>query len=262
MVYFINNGSNKKCKQYKNFYKISFDTIYFHPNFSADLDKTIDFELSVDNKTLLELISIRCKTIKFLDKVEQIDSNDPNSKSFELTKSHCCYCNSYHKSIFNQSINLIQCLELKSIYFGHSFNQPVSKDNLPMIEILVLGNDFNYSIDNIPKTIKILELGNNFNQPINCLPFNLEKLKFGDNFNQKLNCLPDGLKYIELGNFYNHPIKNFPTGLEEFVQGDNFSQLINNLPKDLRKIKFGKRFKKDIKTLPNKIEEIIFQTSR
>ena len=209
------NYDKKECNYYENFFLISNENIYFHPNFS----------LEIDDKIIKQILE--CKMLRFLNNIkyiEEINPPDANLNIFNKIKSHCKICNERWKySIFNQPIDLTQCVKLKSIYFGQSFNQPID-NKLPQINILVFGNDFNQPINMLPDTLEILEFANSFNQPIKKLPVNLIKVKFGFNFNQKLICLneanncksiylPESLKYLEFGTKYKYYMKYFPIAL-------------------------------------------------
>lgn len=83
------------------------------------------------------------------------------------------------------------------------------------MEILILGNKFNKTIDELPSSIRYLELGFEFNQPINNLPENLKILKLSLNFNQPINNLPDTIE-------------------ELYIISHDFYQEITKLPKNLK----------------------------
>ena len=81
--------------------------------------------------------------------------------------------------------------------FGHFFNQPISKENLPKsIECIDLGFDFNHPINNLPDTLKKLKLSWNFNYELDNLPTGLEDLTIGSSYSHPLNFLPGGLKIL------------------------------------------------------------------
>ena len=54
----------KKCTEYMKFYMCISDTIYFHPDFTYDIDSNIQ----------TQIINNKCKNIKFLNKVYEINS--------------------------------------------------------------------------------------------------------------------------------------------------------------------------------------------
>lgn len=100
------------------------------------------------------------------------------------------------------------------------------------------GSDFDYPIDNLPKSLYCLRLGYTFNQSVDNLPESLTYLTFGDGFNQPVDNLPNSLKYINLGRSFNKPIYNLPNSIQSISVGSCFEQSIDNLPTNA---KFSKK---------------------
>ena len=120
-----NHKDYKKCNEYLNFYLFIGDTIYFHPDFSSDINESIIMQINNNN----------CKSIQFVNKVDNIKHIE-GTQSFLLTKSHCYDCKNFKKvSIFDKEIDFSKCESVKKISFGSSFNKSID-NKLPFLEIL------------------------------------------------------------------------------------------------------------------------------
>jgi hypothetical protein len=135
---------------------------------------------------------------------------------------------------FNQPIDNIPNSIIKKISLGKSFNQPI--DNLQisfiqkknkfinksnkhwLINYCYLPNslthltleqeNFNQTIDNLPRNLTHLELVGTFNQSIDNLPNSITHLTLGPHFNKDINRLPLKLKSIILEYFSNVPFSD------------------------------------------------------
>ena len=138
---------------------------------------------------------------------------------------------------------------IKKIVFGHFFNQPISKENLPKsIECIDLGFDFNHPINNLPDTLKKLKLSWNFNYELDNLPVGLEDLTIGSQFNHPLNFLPGGLKILKFScvSDYFYPLDNLPNTIYKMEISMNYPGEINNLPDSIEELRIGvQRVKKE-----------------
>lgn len=112
----------------------------------------------------------------------------------------------------------------------------LERKNAPGIE---LKPSFNYSISQLPASIKIIRFPYNsdFNQPVDNLPAVLEHLELYDKFNQPLDCLPQGLKRLIINASFNHPLENLPSGLEYLEIRGEFNHPLDNLPLGLKELR-------------------------
>lgn len=136
--------------------------------------------------------------------------------------------------------------KLKIVLFEDSFNQPV--DNLPVgLEDLKFGVicEFNFTIDNLPNSIKRLGLNNRFNKPIDNLPDSLVELRLGDCFNHTVDNLPRNLKSIKFGSDFNKSINNLPDTIVhiEFDKKSIYDCNIDKLPCSIVNIKIPRTIK-------------------
>ena len=68
------------------------------------------------------------------------------------------------------------------------------------LTMIVFGESFNQSIENLPRSLEDLSFGRDFNQPLLNLPPDLAELSFGDRFNQDIsNKLPSDLVDVYFG---------------------------------------------------------------
>ncbi len=95
-------------------------------------------------------------------------------------------------------------------------------------------SNFDYQIDNLPKSLYCLRLGYNFDQPVDNLPESLTCITFGSGFNQPVDNLPNSLKNIFFGDNFNQPIDNLPNNIKSISVGRDFNQSINNLPVNVK----------------------------
>eukprot|EP01112_Ceratiomyxa_fruticulosa_P020507 TRINITY_DN699_c0_g1_i3.p1 TRINITY_DN699_c0_g1~~TRINITY_DN699_c0_g1_i3.p1 ORF type:complete len:462 (-),score=70.84 TRINITY_DN699_c0_g1_i3:216-1601(-) len=109
--------------------------------------------------------------------------------------------------VFNQPIDTLfrDSHKLEYIRFGDRFNCPVDGFLPPSLKKLVLSEDFNQSVNDLPKglthlSFETINLTNTaFNQPLNNLPSSLTHLTVGTGFNQLLTNLPPKLEYLAIG---------------------------------------------------------------
>ena len=143
--------------------------------------------------------------------------------------------------------------------FYYETNVKIKKGDIPDIDKLIFGNEYNHKIKEgvIPSQVKEIIFGLKFDKVIvkNGLSENLEKLEFGCDFNkdlvvstslradtEKYVCvLPSKLKSIKFGYFYNREIKedSLPSTLETLIFGKTFNKKIKNFPPELKYLEFG-----------------------
>ncbi len=139
------------------------------------------------------------------------------------------------------------------------FNKPIDNKLPTDISNIILGWDFNQSVDNLPLTLKNITFGHNFNQPVYNLPFTLETIIFGYCFNQPIENLPNSIKSISLGHDFNKLVDDLPNTLEKLFLGKSFNLAINNLPISLIELTIKSRYERyDIYRLPKNIKKITF----
>ena len=127
------------------------------------------------------------------------------------------------------------------------------------VEVLLLGLDFNYPVDNLPSTIKKIKFGINFNHPINNLPNGVVKIKFEriSFFNHPIDFLPSSLEFLELSSSFNHPLTNLPNSLKYLRIGKAFDHDLNNLPDSLEKLILPNTYLREIKNFPKNLKKIV-----
>lgn len=69
----------------------------------------------------------------------------------------------------------------------------------PKLKHLLLGDEFDESVDHLPRTLTHLTLGDDFNQPVDHLPPNLTHLTIGSGFRQSLQNLPKSITFLKVG---------------------------------------------------------------
>lgn len=160
-----------------------------------------------------------------------------------FSKNRVASVSFFNEPLKKEIINVLQSYD--EIIFSDDFNQSISfienskeysfiPDNI--VEI-TFGQEFNYSVDNLPKKLRVLQFGKNFNQPINNLPKTVEILVLGWFFNQPIDNLPQNLKILVIGCKFNHPLDFLPDGLEDLkILSFNYSYDLLNLPNTLKRL--------------------------
>ena len=126
---------------------------------------------------------------------------------------------------FNQKVNLPP--NLTHIHFGYYFNQKV---DLPLGVIYLKINCNNKNlIDYLPDSIEELVLDEDFDLELNDLPQSIKKICFNCKFyNKELKCLPLNIEYIQLSINYNKEIVKYPNKLKT-IKCSNKYKFINLL---------------------------------
>lgn len=131
------------------------------------------------------------------------------------------------------------------------------------MEEIILGEDFNQSIDLLPIKIKKLSLEGEFNQSLINLPLGLEELKINGKFNELIN-LPKNLKKISLDTNYSG-ILELPPNLE--ILNINSPCNIIEIPSTVKRIRIGEKYVQPLYyqkicengiKIPDKLEMFIF----
>lgn len=128
---------------------------------------------------------------------------------------------------------------------------------------LYLGENFNHSVDNLPKSLKYLEFwGSNgfsrFHQPINNLPDGLTHLKLSVFWNGSIDRFPNSITHLVLGQNFNHSVDKLPNKLTHLTFNYYFNQPINNLPNSITHLSFGVSFNMPILNLPRNLVYLSF----
>lgn len=157
-------------------------------------------------------------------------------------------------------------------FFGTSFNEVVSADNLPSsLQTLLLGHGFNQPLCSLPRNLTSLRCGDAFNNFISpeALPESLTYLAFGMNFQHSLppRVLPKQLAYLDLGGKFDHIL--WPGVLPESLTHLRFSDAFNQdiwpgtFPNSLTSIEFGCFFNKRLSmtNLPSAITSLVLPWS-
>ena len=147
-------------------------------------------------------------------------------------------------------------------YYQKKLN-PIFKKDIPAnTEELVLHDDFNKLIYDLPSCVKFIKFGKQFDKPITnvlgdeakcCLHNNIIAIKFGEHYNQVSDNLPKYLYSLTFGWFFNQPIKILPLNLQYLEFGFNFNQKLDNLPTELKYLTLGFNFDKSIDTIPGSV---------
>ena len=147
-------------------------------------------------------------------------------------------------------------------HYHTTFNPIIKRDGPPHTEELVLHDDFNNLIYDLPSCIKFIKFGKLFNKPITnifgnkakCyLHNNIIAIKFGECYNQISDNLPKFLYSLTFGWFFNQPITTLPIKLEYLELGFNFNQKLDDLPSNLRYLTLGFNFNKSLDVIPDSI---------
>ena len=168
----------------------------------------------------------------------------------------------------------IECfgLEITSEYGLDFFLSDILHKKMTKIQAiithLVLGGDFNQSIDLRNTSITSLHLNRSFDQPVDKLPKGLTKLTFDNKslFNQPVNALPDSIKTIVFGCGFNQPVDGLlPKSLVYLAFGHyslfnihHFDQSVDNLPDSIKYIYFGWAFNQSVDNLPKELTRLVF----
>lgn len=154
----------------------------------------------------------------------------------------------YDKMLFSNKIPK----SLKHLTIDCYFNKSIYYLNFTSITHLVLSENFNQKIDNLPKTLTHLTLGDCFDKSVNKLPESLTHLIIGDSFNNSVDKLPELLTHLTLGrNFNNQSVDSLPKKLTHLTLGDYFGQTVDNLPESLTYLSLGSNFDQQVDHLPD-----------
>jgi len=151
---------------------------------------------------------------------------------------------------------------INNILIIKNLNSPLTDELINVIKkhksIKFVGENFNFTLDNLPEGLESIKLNYGFNKPINNLPKSLKNLECGELFNQPIDNLPEGLESLKLNYGFNKPINNLPKSLKNLECGELFNQPINNLPKSLKNLECGVSFNQPIDNLPENLESLSF----
>lgn len=131
----------------------------------------------------------------------------------------------------------------------------------PTTKILILPDDYNGSVDNLPEGIEHIVFGKEFNQPVDNLPKTVTHLYFGRNFNQSVDKLPENLIFLHLGYDFDRCIDNFPKGLKYLSIFDRFNKQIKTFPESIIYLSLGPRYHQSI-TLPKSLQCFRFDNAK
>jgi hypothetical protein len=227
-------------------YWICKDMLIMKPFFNKSID-TIDY----DN---VETIT----TIIFSNYANIVHSLiDDHIKSLDILS----HGELIHQDVLTDSNNdkdYMEYLSGRTLVYGN-FNKSIDKVGtlFPQLTRLVLSNNFNQLIDNLPPELIFLSLDYNFNHPIDNLPLKLTYLTLNTHFNQIVDNLPNNLTHLILGTYFNHPIDNLPHSLTHLTLCHYFNQTVDNLPSSLIYLRFIGIFDKPLNNLPFGIETLI-----
>ena len=187
----------------------------------------------------------------------------------------------YH---FNQMIEIKFSENLKYLFFGNTFNQPLKDMNgtsfLPnSLLTLKLNVGFKQDIDVPPNVqnlkimgyagkikgiddVKYLDLFGLSNKKLDFRESKVSRLSLPGDLDIPIDFLPSTLTFIRFGDRFNQRIGTLfkeCIKLEVIEFGFNFNQDVDgNLPESLLILEFGERFNKEVKNLPGKIRRIRF----
>jgi hypothetical protein len=167
------------------------------------------------------------------------------------------------KNFFNVN-NYIKCetdwICIEQNIFISKENTPYIIDDLKLHKQIILRDDFNQPLDNLPDEITHITMYYKciFNHPMNNLPHSLKCLHIlAESFFQPLDNLPFRLVELFIGNMnYNLPLDNLPNVLKtlKFIRLSKYKQPLRNLPPSIENIILYKYypFSNEIKKLyPN-----------
>ena len=161
---------------------------------------------------------------------------------------------------FNNDIDNLP-IGLEELCFSEQswFNKKINK--LPAkLKKLKLGNNFNQSLDNLPKYLEKLEIYSfTFDFKLNNLPNSLKILDLDGKYNKTLDFLPNSLCILRIPDYYNKPLNNLPNNLEELtIENYEYSHNLHNLPNSLKKLIISKRLEKQVKLPKDCVLDIFY----
>ena len=138
-------------------------------------------------------------------------------------------CKSCYDSSFDQ-LNKLP-INLTHLTIGKYFNPFIVLPNIKYIRLNC--NNVNF-MEFLPNSVEELVLENEFNLELNNLPNSVKKISFyGNNYDKEINCLPEFIEYIRLNKSYEKQIKKFPLNLkiiecyEKYKYIDDFKDKYN-----------------------------------
>jgi len=191
--------------------------------------------------------SLSCSNITFEDIIPQLTSIDFPSYLGKHTTlilsyvSKSCH-NLVHKYICDNYIFYLSNKLLKNgIRIYLEMHKVLIQENLtrwPMqVTHLLIGDQYNTPVSNLPNTISHLETGHLFNQPIYSFPSFLTHLKLGNSFNQPLYNLPSTLTHLDIGDKFYRNVESLPEKITHLSIGWGFYMPFHNLPSRLVSLK-------------------------
>lgn len=162
---------------------------------------------------------------------------------------------------FNQDLESIP-MNVQQIYLGKYFQKSLT--NIPSnVKSICFANDslfYNY-LDYLHDDVEELILGDDYNVSINKLPLGLKILILGTGYNFKINAFPN-LMYLDIGESYSYSLDNLPLSLETLVVGGEFNNYIK-FPEQLKHfvIKKNCMFGKELDNLPNSLVFLSIQNN-
>ena len=142
--------------------------------------------LSIQKYKSLDIVSASDLNI-CVNKLQEIYTNLKNINEIMKTK--------------NKNINtIVQKLQEINNEITVLF-QKYGTDSIDNLLSIVFGNNFNQSVNNLPKGLKHVEFESEFNQSIDNLPKELTHIYFGyySKFNKSINFLPPSLTHLIFG---------------------------------------------------------------
>jgi len=127
---------------------------------------------------------------------------------------------------FNQNLAMLPT-NITKIYLGKNFQKSLI-DIPSSVKIIIFANDslFVGSLDYLHNDLEELVIGDNYNLTINKLPYNLKNLVLGKKFESKIFNFPPKLKYLDIGKSYTHSLNNLPNELETLVINGKYNSQI------------------------------------
>jgi len=99
---------------------------------------------------------------------------------------------------------------------------------------IIIGDEFNEPVINLPPTVTTIETCPLFNQPIHSFPPHLTHLILGNSFNQPLHNLPQTLTYLDIGNKFYSKEEASPAKITHLNIGYGFYLPFQYLPPKLQ----------------------------
>lgn len=151
--------------------------------------------------------------------------------------NNSCERHLYYSDKSNEPVdNLRFNKHIVSIRLGKKFNHPVEELPINLETLTIESDNFNYSLDYLPKKVKKLRVWGIFNLPIDNLPTSLEHLSIGQFFNKSVDNLPHNLKELYLGRDFNKPVNKLPPNLQFLSLNVFFNQSLDKLPSKLENL--------------------------